>query len=424
MKPPIDSLWRASSAERVDAPPLSGDVDVDLAVIGGGFTGCSAALEAARRGASVALLEAQEPGQGGSGCNVGLVNAGLWLKPDEIAATLGPQTGRALIDRLGQAPDRVFDIIAREGIACEATRNGTLHCAHSAKGMEDLQDRFRQGNAAGAPLQLLDASEARERTGSSAVHGALFDPRAGTVQPLAYCHGLARAAITAGARLHGQSPVTALRQTANGWELACRGHTVRAGALLLATNAYHEAIPGLAAPAFTAVHYGQFATAPMPDTLRDRILPGGEGCWDTALVMSSFRTDAAGRLVIGGMGNLSGPGGGIHTAWARRKLHQLFPQAADLPFEHGWSGRIAMTSDHVPKILLLGDSGLACFGYSGRGIGPGTVFGAAAAEALLSGDRSGLPLSVTQSHGETLPRLREGWYELGATMIHAASARI
>ncbi|WP_417741440.1 NAD(P)/FAD-dependent oxidoreductase [Salipiger sp.] len=418
-----DNLWRVSSDEAVSAGPLERDLIVDLAVIGGGFSGSSAAIQAARSGASVALLEARSIGHGGSGRNVGLANAGLWLKPDEILAELGEDAGRALIARLGAAPDMVYGIIEREEISCEATRNGTLHCAHAPSGMEDLRARFRQGNAHGAPLQLLDAEEAQERVGSASVHGALFDPRAGTVQPLSYCRGLARAAQRAGAQIFEDSPVTAIARDGDGWRVTCNGQTVQAGALLMATNAYHAPLSGAQPPAYTPVHFGQFATAPMPAEARERILARGEGCWDTALVMSSFRTDRAGRIILGAMGNLDGPGGGIHAGWARRKLRQLFPELADLPFEYSWCGRIAMTSDHIPKIVALGPNALSCFGYSGRGIGPGTVFGTAAAEALLSGDLSGLPLAPVKAHDESLTALRGSYYEFGATLMHAAGAR-
>nr|WP_311735022.1 FAD-dependent oxidoreductase [Alloyangia mangrovi] len=274
---PKGNLWHASVSEAVVAPPLDGDLDVELAVIGGGFTGCAAALEAARRGASVALLEAREIGHGGSGRNVGLVNAGLWLPPDQILAQMGETEGRRLIEVLGGAPARVFGLIEREGIACEATRNGTLHLAHAASGAEDLASRHRQGNRVGAPVQLLDAAETARRTGSEAFHGALLDPRAGTVQPLAYCRGLARAAQAAGARLHGSTKVTGLSRSGNGWEVRAGGHRVRAGAVLMATNAYHEGFSDPFRPSYVAVHYSQFATAPLPEEMRARILPGGRG---------------------------------------------------------------------------------------------------------------------------------------------------
>lgn len=403
--------------------PFEADASVDLAIVGGGFTGNAAALEAARRGASVCLLEAETLGHGGSGRNVGLVNAGLWLPPETVIAQMGEGPGRELVATLAEAPARVFDLIAREGIDCEAVRQGTLHLAHAAAGLRDLQKRHRQGLRFGAPLQLLDAAETARRTGSSRFHGALFDPRAGTVQPLSYCRGLARAAGAAGARLHDRSPVTRITRGADGWEIAANGRRLRARALLVATNAYHLGIATPFQPRFVAVSYCQFATAPLPAAQRARILAGGEGCWDTALVMSSFRMDAAGRLIVGGMGNSDGPGAVIHAGWARRKLRQLFPDLAGQPFEHGWCGRIAMTSDHVPKIVAFGPQALACFGYSGRGIGPGTVFGTQAAIALLENRTDGLPVAPVAAHHESLTGLRGAWYEFGATLTHALSAR-
>ena len=413
------NLWRASAEPTGAQPPLASDISCDLAVIGGGFTGCSAALAAARAGASVAMLEAQTVGHGGSGRNVGLVNAGLWLPPDDIVAALGEPVAARLMAELGAGPATVFDLIAREGISCEATRNGTLHLAHAPAGMRDLDARFRQGNRIGAPLQLLDAAEARRRTGSESFHGALLDPRAGTVQPLSYCRGMARAAVRAGAVIHEGTPVTEMRHDGEVWHLRANGHEVRARALLIATNAYHGGINGGPPPAFVPVSYSQFATAPLPGDWRDRILPGGEGCWDTALVMSKLRGGQAGRLLIAGIGDASGAGGRIHAGWARRKLRALFPALGDLPFEHHWTGRIAMTSDHVPKILEFGPNALSIFGYSGRGIAPGTVFGAAAATALLEQRPEALPLPVTRTYRERFTALREVYYEAGATLTHA-----
>lgn len=417
------NLWQATGGAPIGAAPLQGRVFADLAIIGGGFTGCAAALEAARMGATVRLLEAETIGHGGSGRNVGLVNAGLWLPPDAVVARLSDGPGERLIAALAAAPDRVFDLIAREGIDCAATRAGTLHLAHAPSGLRDLTERLAQGQKLGAPLVLLAADETARRTGTTAYHGALFDPRAGTIQPLAYVRGLARAAQRAGAALHEASPVRALKREGGLWHLTTPLGEVRAKAVLVATNAYHLGPLAGLRPEFVTVHYGQVATDPLPAALRATLLPGGEGCWDTAMVMSSFRSDAAGRLILGAIGDFTGPGGRLHRDWAARKMAALFPALAGLRFRHGWSGRIAMTGDHVPKILSFGPDALACFGYSGRGIGPGTVFGTEVARALLSGDGSGLPITPVDTHRETAPTLRGASIEAGACLAHALGAR-
>jgi glycine/D-amino acid oxidase-like deaminating enzyme len=416
------NLWQDSAKEAFEADVFTGETTVDLCILGGGFTGCSAALTAAQAGASVVLLEAETIGHGGSGRNVGLVNAGLWLPPQDVCAALGQAQGTRLNTALAAAPQQVFDLIEAHDIACEPVRHGTLHCAHSPKGFKDLEVRFAQQKALGAPVTLLDASAARLRTGSDKVHGALHDARAGTIQPLAYARGLARAAARQGARIYEHSPVATVARQGAEWIISTSQGTVKAKKILIATNAYHQPVKGADVPATTPVHYFQLATAPLGHNIATQLLPGGEGCWDTGTVMTSFRKDQAGRVILGAMGNPDALG--LHEAWARRALQRLFPQVGDVPFEHFWSGRIAMTADHIPKVMRLGDAGYAVFGYSGRGIGPGTVIGAAAAQALLSGDEAHLPLDAVDGYAEAFTGAKGQFYELAARLVHAGAARL
>jgi glycine/D-amino acid oxidase-like deaminating enzyme len=416
------NLWQDSAKEAFEADVFTGETSVDLCILGGGFTGCSAALTAAQAGASVVLLEAETIGHGGSGRNVGLVNAGLWLPPQDVCAALGQAQGTRLNTALAAAPQRVFDLIDAHDIACEPVRHGTLHCAHSPKGFKDLEMRFAQQKALGAPVTLLDAAAARQRTGSDKVQGALHDARAGTIQPLAYARGLARAAAQQGARIYEQSPVTTVARQGAEWMISTPQGTVKAKKILIATNAYHQPVKGADVPATTPVHYFQLATAPLGHNIATQVLPGGEGCWDTGTVMTSFRKDQAGRVILGAMGNPDALG--LHEAWARRALQRLFPQVGDVPFDHFWSGRIAMTADHIPKVMRLGDAGYAVFGYSGRGIGPGTVIGAAAAQALLSGDEAHLPLDAVDGYAEAFTGAKGQFYELAARLVHAGAARL
>lgn len=413
---PPGNLWEATAQETFAAPALTGAFDADIAIVGGGFTGCAAALTAAEQGASVVLLEAARIGHGGSGRNVGLVNAGLWLPPDTVAARLGTEAGSRLNTALGQGPQRVFDLIARHGISCEPVQNCTLHCAHSARAMRALEQRHRQWQRRGAPVALLDATEARERTGSPAVHGALCDGRAGTIQPLAYARGLARRAQEAGALVRENSPVTRIERRKDRWRLATPKGQVTASRVLLATNAYHLPIAGAARARTSIVNFFQAATEPIdaPD-----VLPAGEGCWDTALIMTSFRRDASGRLILGAMG-LPDRGGGPHLSWLERKLARLFPQLADQKFTGHWSGRIAMTESHLPQVVQSAPGLFAIFGYSGRGIAPGTVMGCALGGAMATGDYANLPLQIAGKYHESFCGLRSVFYEAGARFLHLA----
>ncbi len=419
-----ESLWGRTCQEHLSPVVLNGTEQADLVIIGGGFSGCAAALEAARRGAKVCLLEAHEIGHGGSGRNVGLVNAGLWLSPNEIEKALGAEVGNRLSTQLAKAPAHVFSLIKDHTITCEAVRNGTLNCAHSAAGLTSLEDRQAQLLKLGTLVQVLDADETARRTGSNSFHGALFDPGAGTIQPLSYVRGLARAAVESGAHIFENSPVHVVSHEAGCWRVETETGQVTAPALLLATNAYHEDFKGLAANDYITCNFFQMATRPLGDRLRDTILPGNEGCWDTAMVMTSFRKDQAGRLIIGGVGDLTHPASSLHAQWAARKLAALFPDLKNEPLEMHWQGRIAMTSDHTPKILEIGPSAYSVHGYSGRGIGPGTIFGTRLAEALLTGDAAGLPIPPVKAYREPFSDLKAGFYESGATLVHMISERV
>jgi len=417
--PRPESLWSDTAPDRTRYAPLRESVTVDVVVIGGGFTGVSAACHLAARGASVALLEARTIGFGGSGRNVGLVNAGLWTPPDEVEKKLGKTVGGRLNALLADGPAAVFELIETHQIRCEAVRQGTLHCAHSPAGLRDLETRFAQQQARGAPVRLLDAAETARRTGSSAYCGALWDGRAGTIQPLAYVQGLARAAQGQGARIFEETSALGMTETADGWTVRTTEGEVRAARLIQATNAY--GVDAAGDNAIIPAHFFQLATAPLPDDLRQSLLSGGEGCWDTAMVMSAFRLDRAGRMIFGALGNLDGAGGALHRGWAARKLARLFPQLAGIPFEQEWTGRIAMTGSHLPRIERRGKTGISIFGYSGRGIAPGTLFGRAAADWVLgTGD---LPLPVGDLQTEPFAAARSLYYETGATLTHLTDGR-
>lgn len=417
-----NNLWSQTAGKLQNYDVLAKDLSADLIVIGGGFTGCAAALEAVNAGVSVVLLEAETVGFGGSGRNVGLVNAGLWTPPDEVEETLGQTRGQKLNTALAAAPDLVFSLIEKHQIDCDAVRNGTLHCAHSNSGLNDLKSRFAQQVKRDAPVQLIDQNQTANRTGSNAFRGALFDPRAGTIQPLSYCQGLAHAACAQGAQIFENSPAVSINHVDGQWRVETRAGTASASNLIVATNAYsNDQLLGQQSR-FTLVHYFQFATEPLNAKERESVLPNLEGCWDTALVMSSFRYDRDGRLLVGSVGSLDHVASPTHEFWAKKKLAALYPQLAHKKLDHAWHGRIAMTKDHLPKIVEIGPNAYSVFGYSGRGIGPGTVFGTALAQTIATGDKSVLPIASITNYAEKLTEISSIYYETGSVLTHGTYA--
>jgi glycine/D-amino acid oxidase-like deaminating enzyme len=264
-------LWERSAPAGPATSGLSGEIRVDVVVIGAGYTGLSAALHLAGRRVSVAVLEAAQIGFGGSGRNVGLVNAGLWLMPEVVTQRLGTTYGPRLLERLAEAPARVFGLIGRYGIACEPMRSGTLHCGVGRAGLEQLAERARQWAALRAPVELLGPADTALRTGSKIFSGALFDARAGTVQPLAYVRGLARAAMANGTALFTASAVLSAERDGETWVVRTSSGSARADWVVIATDAYAEGPWRVAREEQVHLPYFNFATAPLDEPRRGRM---------------------------------------------------------------------------------------------------------------------------------------------------------
>ncbi|CAN7210228.1 FAD-binding oxidoreductase [Bradyrhizobium sp. LjRoot220] len=417
-------LWELTAPPPPETAGLRGSVKVDTAIIGGGYTGLSAALHLAEAGADVALLEAVEIGFGGAGRNVGLVNAGMWVMPDVLPDLLGNDYGERLLALLGDAPKLVFDLIERLRIECEVERAGTLHCAVGPKGLKELEQRAAQWSRRGAPVELLNARETEAKVGSSAYAGSLWDRRAGTIQPLAYARGLARSALNAGAKIFTRSAVISGERIGGTWKLQTAGGHVIADRVIVATDAYATGPWSEVKTEQIHLPYFNFATQPLSDNIRASILPERQGAWDTNEVLSSFRFDRAGRLVFGSCGALRGTGAAVHRSWAERALKKLFPQIGDVRFEAEWYGLIGMTDDHLPRFHKLAENVVGFSGYNGRGIAPGTTFGRLLALLALGQlDEKDLPLPVSAPTTPSFRSAKAAYYEVGAQLLHLIQAR-
>jgi len=389
------SLWDASALESDYTAPLNTEEQVDVAIVGAGFTGLSTALHCAEKGLSAHVIEAEQIGYGGSGRNVGLVNAALWLPPQKVRESLGPTYGPRFIKKFGKGPEYVFSLIEKHQIRCEVTRTGTIHAAHGPSGYTDLQERHKEWQRLGEPVDLLGRDEISEMIGTRHFHGGLVDHRCGTINPMGYCRGLARAALGAGAKISTGVRATRLRRDGDLWKVETGNGTLTAKAVVLGTNAYTDALwPGLNRT-FTMIHYFQLATKPLgPEA--DYILPGKQGLWDTGQIMFNVRRDAFDRLLIGSMGKVVGTkDNGLSHRWAKKQIARLFPKLGPVAFDEAWTGQIAMTPDHLPRIHQLEANLFTPIGYNGRGITTGTIFGEAMAGLLTGLDPADLPLPMT-----------------------------
>lgn len=417
-------VWEDDAPSAPATTKLEGDRRAEVAIVGAGFTGLWAALHLALRGVSVMVLEAREIGHGGSGRNVGLVNAGLWTEPVMLERTMGPDYGYRLSRELAHAPRRVFAEIERHRIDAEAKQAGTLYLAHDMEAFEHLKlrrDQLRGRRRAG---EVLGRAETIDRTGTDAYVGSLLDPSAGTVNPLALARGIARAAVVAGVTIHTRTRIEDARRVEDRWRLVTEGGRVTADRVFLATNAYSQGVAAAIGRAMIPATYFQIATRPLRVAPAERILPGGEGAWDTGTVMTSFRRDATGRLILGSIGRLPRKRPGVHGAWALRRIETLFPDLGPIEVARSWSGTIGLTDDHMPRFVELGPRMVALYGYNGRGIAPSLTLGTAAADYLLDGDASALPLPVqTETRFVSFRDFRGQLAELGTRLWHLSSDR-
>jgi glycine/D-amino acid oxidase-like deaminating enzyme len=167
-----------------------------------------------------------------------------------------------------------------------------------------------------------------------------------------------------------------------------------------------------------ALYYFQLATEALSDLDAARVLPERQGAWDTNPVLSSFRVDASKRLVIGSVGRLDRFGDRVHPSWARRNLARVYPFLAGQPLTHAWFGRIGITSDRLPRLAEPAPGMVTIYGYNGRGIGPGTVFGREIAEFLAGGTRNALSLPWVEKRSEPFATARSTAIEIGARLYH------
>jgi glycine/D-amino acid oxidase-like deaminating enzyme len=389
------SLWDASAEEPDYHAPLQTDGVVDVAIVGGGFTGLSTALHCAEKGLSAQVMDAEQIGFGGSGRNCGLVNAALWLPPQKVRKILGSTYGPRFIKKFGSGPAYVFSLIEKHQMRCEVTRAGTIHAAHGPSGFVDLQERHKEWQRLGEPVDLLSRDEVSKLIGSDHFHGGLLDHRCGTINPMGYCRGLARAAIGAGARISTHTRCTRLQRIGNTWRVETNQGELEAKAVVLATNAYTDDLWPELNRSFTLINYFQLATTPLgPEA--DGILPGRQGLWDTGQIMFNIRRDAFNRLLVGSMGKVVGTkDNGLSNRWARQQIKRIFPSLGPVEFEEAWHGQIAMTPDHLPRIHELETNLFTPIGYNGRGITTGTMFGETLAKLLTGMDPADLPLPMT-----------------------------
>ena len=229
--------------------------------------------------------------------------------------------------------DLVFDLISKHEIDCDAAQKGWLQPAHRASRMRGVQKKYDQWAARGAPVEIFDADKAAELTGSPIYHGGWMHRAGGHIQPLSYCRGLARAAQTAGAAVHGDSPVQSVVRQGDKWRLKLAGGAVLADKVILATNGYTGDLFRNLRQTIVPLRSSHLATTPMSDNVAKSVLPENHGLSDTRQALWAFRKDRFGRIVTTSAPVFTAGARGRVTVSTIKRLSMAFPQVENLQIE-------------------------------------------------------------------------------------------
>lgn len=374
-------LWTA----QVAAPSIpSGELpeSTDVAVIGGGYTGLSAARTLGRAGAEVTLVERDRVGAGASGRNGGFVLPGF--KPDlaEIAARHGGDVARSMFAMSVEAVNLVERLVGEERIVCDFERPGNISLAARPSHLGALRESGRLlESLCGYHTELLDAEQLRREIGSDRYFGGQLEPEAAALQPARYLAGLAASAVRAGARIIEQTEVTRVSGRAGAFILQTLRGPIRAREVMIATDGYTGAWAGSIGRRIVAVGSYVVATAPLPLELQRRLIPNRRVMSDTKRLLNYFRLSPDGRMVFGGRaGFIPGRLEGSRELLISQ-MRRVFPALADFPVEYAWGGHLGFTWDHLPHVGRR-DGIHYAVGYCGHGVAFSTWLGERIGQAL------------------------------------------
>lgn len=358
--------WYEDSIDRPTYPALDGSRKVDVLVVGGGFTGLSAALHLARTGVDVAVLEAHRFGDGASGRNGGQMGTGQRLWPMEIEAAYGFERSKALFDLAEEAKAHLTEFITANGIDADY-REGQLSVVHKRRYLKDYRAQVEELTTRYAypHVSFMDADETADRLGSRRYFGGIRDTGTGHINPMKLVVGSARVAAEAGAQLFENSHVERLdRRDGRIVAVTAQGE-VSAERVLIATNAYGGGLD----PQVDAhvMPIGSFigATEPLADP--DAVLPGGESCDDSRFVVRYFRKSGDGRLLFGGREAYTSATGDIGRH-IRKQIAEVYPHLADVRLSHAWGGSVGITMERLPYVRSLAPGITTIGGFSGHGV--------------------------------------------------------
>ena len=383
------SWYEATVGERPEYPALDGDVSADVVIIGGGYTGLSAAVHLAKAGTNVVLIESHRFGDGASGRNGGQLGTGQRAGPEEMEQELGFTRAKALFDLAEEAKAHLLEFASTNRIEIDF-RPGHLNVTHKARELPDYSKYAEAAARFGYPhISVMDAAETAERIGSTHYVGGVRDAGAGHIHPMKLLVGTSRVAAEAGARLHEKTPATGIAAKSGKVRVTTPRGTITADKCLVATNAYGNDLEPVSAAHIMPI--GSFIGATIPLGAESPVLPGGESVSDSRFVVRYFRRAPSGELLFGGREIYAVKDPSDIHVHIRRQIAEIYPALKDVEITHGWGGYVGITVPRKPFVREVMPNVISAGGYSGHGVMLANFVGKLYAETV-AGNRDRLKL--------------------------------
>lgn len=379
------SYYAASIEQESQYPKLEGEHEVDVAIIGGGFTGVASAIELAERGFKVAIVEAHKIGWGATGRNGGQVTGSLsgdGAMVKQMRQHIGAEAENFVWNLRWRGHAIIKQRVAKYAINCDL-KHGHLQTAYKPGHLAELLATYKEGLERGMvdELQLLSKAEIPEFLESPIYHGGLLNKRNMHLHPLNLCLGEARAAASLGAKIFEHSAVVDIVDGQQTLVKTERG-LLKAKTVLLAGNAYHRlARPKLRGMLFPA-SLGNLTTAPLDDEVAAAINPRDLAVYDCRFVLDYYRLTADKRLMFGGGTNYSGRDSKSVANELRPALERTFPRLKGVEIEHQWTGMAGIVMNRIPQLGKVSNNVFYCQGYSGHGLATSHIMGEIMARAI------------------------------------------
>ena len=377
-----DSYYAATATGLHEHPHLVGDERADVCVIGGGFTGLSAALNLAEQGMSVVLLEAERIGFGASGRNGGLIGSGQRSDVLEMEEQFGLERSRQFWDFAEAAKAEIRGRVAKHSIQCDLQKGQVLgihkksYLGWPQQLADALAERYDYPHT-----RSLSKEEARDLVATDSFLEGYLDTEAASLHPLNYALGLARAARDAGVRIFENSRVTDYTRTDPATIRTADG-SIQASFIVLACNGYLGKLEKRVAGKIMPINNFMIATEPLGEDRAHQLIKDRLCVHDTRFVVNYFRTSEDHRLLFGGGENYRSGFPRDIRAFVQPYMLKLFPQLDDVAIDYAWGGTLSVTVNRQPHVGRLEPNLFFAQGYSGHGVSTANFAGKVIAEAI------------------------------------------